>query len=421
MAHGKLLPPVSRIPKVVLLIESSRASGRALLAGVADYAHYHGPWSFYWEPGGLESAWPMLKSIDADGIIMRDVDRLDEVLALKIPAIVVGHKHKEVSGLVNVVTDSPQIGCMGADHLIQCGFKYFAFVGFTDHPTEAASWSRVREEHFVRHVQQAGFEVETYELPSTSGRDWVRERTALAGWLKSLPKPVGLMACNDDCGVQVMEACKVADIAVPDLIGVIGADNDEIVCGLSNPAMSSVAINFQRAGYESAEALDQLMQGSKRVPPKIFVPATHVVTRRSTDIVAVSDPGLARALRFIRDHSRRAIGVNDVARAAGLSRRALERRFRNEIGVSILDQIRKARTEQICKMLVETTLPVGQIAESLGFEDVQHFARYFRSAREMSPLAYRKSFAMRTAVSKSAPQNGDNNTQSGFEATSLHE
>lgn len=382
-----------------------------MLNGVADYAHYHGPWSFYWEPGGLESAWPVLKSLDADGIIMRDVDRLQEVLSLDIPTVVIGHKRKEVSGVVNVVTDSMQIGHMGAEHLIQCGFKNFAFVSISNQPKETVSWAQLREESFVRRIHELGFETHTYLLPRTTGRNWVRERNALATWLKSLPKPVGLMACNDDCGVQVMEACKVAELPVPDQVGVIGADNDEIVCGLSNPAMSSVAINFERAGYEAAEALHQIMQGGKRGGGKINVPATHIATRRSTDIVAVADPALGRALRFIRDHSRRAIGVGDVAKAAGFSRRALERRFRHEIGISILDQIRKARTEQICKMLVETALPVGQIAESLGFEDVQHFARYFRSAREMSPLAYRKSFGKQTR--KPRAQNGENLSQSG--------
>lgn len=382
-----------------------------MLTGVADYAHYHGPWSFYWEPGGLESGRPALEAIEADGIILRDGDRLDEVLALGIPAVVVGHKRKEVAGVINVITDSPHIGRMGAEHLIQCGFKNFAFVGFESHSKEMAIWSQVREENFVRRIRELGYTTQTHHIQTASGTNWARERNALAAWLKALPKPVGLMACNDDCGVQVMEACKATGLTVPDLIGVIGADNDEVVCGLSNPAMSSVAINFERAGFEAAEALDQLMKGAKRAPTKINVPATHIATRRSTDVVAVSDPALGKALRFIRDHSRKAIGVSDVARAAGFSRRALERRFRNEIGISILDQIRKARTEEICKMLVETTLPVGQIAESLGFEDVQHFARYFRAAREISPLAYRKSFGKQTHQPRA--QNGDSFSQSG--------
>jgi len=404
---------VSRIPKVVLLIESSRASGRALLNGVADYSHYHGPWSFFWEPNGLESAWPLLKSLDADGIIMRDRNGLDEVLRLGIPAIVVGHRRDEVSGVVNVITDSPQIARLGAEHLLQCGFKHFAFVGLASSPQETALWSQVREKHFTQHIAEAGGVTRRFLIQPDARRNWVRERSVLASWLKSLPKPIGLMACNDDCGVQVMEACKAEGLAVPDLVGVIGADNDEIVCGLSNPAMSSVAINFERAGFLAAESLARLMCGGAGVPEKILAPATHVMTRCSTDVVAVPDVGLNRALRFIRDHAQRAIGVEDVTRAAGFSRRALERRFRNEIGVSILEQIRKARTEQICRMLVETDLSVGQIAQALGFDDVQHFARYFRSAREVSPLAYRKSFG-HTAARRGRSQNGEIITQNGF-------
>jgi LacI family transcriptional regulator len=258
---------VSQIPKVALLIESSRASGRALLSGVADYVHYHGPWSFYWEPGGLETAWPVLQSLDADGIIMRDGDGLEEVLELGIPTIVVGHKRKEVTGVVNVITDSLHVGQMGADHLIQCGFKHFAFVGVAGYPNESASWSQVREEQFVRRIHENGFDTQTYLMRIVSdGRNWAQERTALANWLCSLPKPVGLMACNDDCGVQVMEACKAAELTVPDLVGVIGADNDEIVCGLSNPAMSSVqATKLPKPWINSCKA-------PARWPPKSLSP-----------------------------------------------------------------------------------------------------------------------------------------------------
>ena len=143
----------------------------------------------------------------------------------------------------------------------------------------------------------------------------------MARWLESLPKPVGVMACNDDIGVQILEACKLAGLTVPDDIGVIGADNDEVVCGLADPAMSSVAVNFERAGYESAQALDHLMRRLHGVPAQIKVQATHIVVRRSTDVVAVADEAVARAMRFIRDHTRGPVAVSAVAKAAGLSRR----------------------------------------------------------------------------------------------------
>lgn len=384
---------MARIPKIVLLVESSRASGRALLNGVANYARYHGPWSFYWEPGGLEKVGPMLKTLDADGIILRDLGKLRETRAFGIPAVVVGYSRKEIPGLINVVTDSPKIGRMAAEHLLRCGFKHFACCSYRRTP-----WAELRAKSFAEHIRAAGFEVCEYLTPPPAQINWPKEGRAMAKWLESLPKPVGVMACNDDIGVQVMEACKLAGIAVPDAVGVIGADNDEVVCGLADPAMSSVAVNFERAGYESAQALDHLMQKRHGAPPQIIVQATHIVARRSTDVVAVEDSAVARAMRFIRDHTRGPVAVGEVAKAAGLSRRVLERRFRREFNASIQTEIRRVRTDQIARLLVETHLPVSDIAESLGFPDVQHFARYFRAGKQVSPLAYRRQMGARAAV-----------------------
>ncbi len=401
-----------RIRKVVLLIESSRGSGRALLKGIAKYSHDHEPWSFYWEPGGLEKAWPKLKSLDLQGMILRDVGKLEEALAFGIPTVVVGHSRAEVAGLANVVTDSENIGLMGAEHLLACGFRHFAYCGLKDSPLEHATWSRLRELGFAKRIERAGFKFCSFTISGFPTHSMQQERKAIARWLRSLPRPVGLMACNDDCGAQVMEACKLAGLPVPDAVGVIGADNDEVVCGLSDPPMSSVAINFERAGYEAAQALDQMMQKVRGVPARIRVDATYVVARRSTDVVAVDDPHLVKALRFIRDHTREPVLVSQVAGAAGLSRRALERRFRREIGHSILHEIRRLRSEQIARLLVETHLTIGQIADSMGFSDVQHFARYFRAAKQMSPLAYRKSLGSHPA-GNGLSQNGDSFSQSG--------
>ena len=161
--------------------------------------------------------------------------------------------------------------------------------------------------------------------------------------------------------------------------------------------MSSVAINFERAGYEAAGVLDRLMGGAKRVPSRIIVRASYVVPRRSTDILAVEDASLARALRFIRDHARQHISVNAAAGAAGLSRRALEKRFRTLLNHSALDEIRRVRTDQIARLLVETELPVATMAEGLGFGDAQHVARYFRAVKGQTPLAYRKTHGRRHA------------------------
>ena len=150
-------PNRSKIPRVILLIESSRGSGRALLKGIAEYVHYQGPWSFYWEPGGLEKAWPALRQMEADGIILRDVEKVDEALATGLPAVVIGHGQSEITGLVNVVTDSEAIGRMGADHLLECGFKHFAFCGYSENALERTVWSEIRGKFFGAQIRTAGF------------------------------------------------------------------------------------------------------------------------------------------------------------------------------------------------------------------------------------------------------------------------
>ena len=373
------------MPKVVLLVESARAAGRALLCGIARYAHHHGPWSFYWEAGGLERASGSFENLDADGIIMRDTDRLEEVLARGLPAVVVGHRHREIPGVANVVTGSHDIGRLGAQHLLSCGLRHFAFCGYKD-----CSWAEMRCEAFKHVVSLEQFDCAEFTIPiQATGSPWQDHREAIAEWLRKLPRPLGLMACNDDLGHEVIAAAKLANLSVPDDVAIVGVDNDEVVCGLTDPPLSSVAVNFERAGYEAAHVLAGLMRGES-APSRIVVSPTHVVPRRSTSLLAVEDSNLAKALRFIRDRVQESPSVEAVAKAAGISRRALEKRFRDSLGRSVLDEIRRVRTDQIARLLVETELPVAQIAEQLGFADVQHIARYFRSAKAMSPLAYRK-------------------------------
>jgi len=392
---------VAKIPKVILLIESSRESGRAMLRGIASYAYHHGPWSFYWEPAGLEKARRKLGALEADGIIARDVDvaPTEKVLTRRLPGVVIGHRHTEVPGKANVVTDSTAIAGMAAAHLLGCGFRHFGFCGYRN-----TSWSAARRDVFALKIRQAGFEARIHEvLPDKIAQPEKKVRESIVRWLRSAPRPIGLMACNDDLGKEVVEACRQAGLGVPDDVAIIGADNDEVVCGLSNPPLSSVAINFERAGYEAAGVLDRLMRGARRVPARIMVRASHVVPRQSTDILAVEDAGLAKALRFIRDHARSGATVAEAARAAGLSRRVLEKRFREYLKHSALEEIRQVRTDQIARMLVETELPVSQIAETLGFEDVQHVARYFRAGKGLSPLAYRKTHGRKHAGKLALP------------------
>lgn len=380
-----------RVAKVVLLLESSRASGRAMLRGVANYAHVRGDWSFFWEPAGLEKAWPVLRKLDADGVILRDVGRVEEVAKLGIPAVVVGHSRTEVPGLINVVTDSRSVGRHAAQHLLDCGLRNFGYCGLAESGIEATPWSRQREVSFFDCLLEAGFTGVAFEVQGGVHRaGWHLELQALADWLGRLSRPAGVMACNDDCGQQVIEACRLAGLQIPDDIAVIGVDNDDLISGLSNPPMSSVALNFERAGYECAEALDQLIRGREPISRRIIVEASHVAVRHSTNLLAVEDEVVSRALRFIREESRRPVAVDEVARAVALSRRTLEKRFRTALDRSVLAEIRRMRVEHICRLLVATNRPVAEIAGHLGFDGPQHIARYFRGEKGITPREFRR-------------------------------
>ena len=386
---------MEKLRQVVLLLESSRGSGRALLRGFADYARHHGAWAFDWEPGGLNEIWPRLNQLDANGIILRDGKNIHKVLALGLPTVVVGHHEEEFPGAAYVFTDSCEAGRLAAEHLLGCGFKNFAFCG----PSHIG-WSEARRQSFQAQLGRAGHSAVIFDAPADVVKaSWQTRWQALLDWLRALPKPVGIMACNDDYAQHLVVACKAARLHIPDQVGVIGVDNDELVCELSSPPISSVAINFQKAGFESARLLDGWMRRGKiALPARISAPATHVVPRLSTDTLAVEDPRLLKALRFIRDHARENIRVDDVARAAGLSRRALEQLFRWGLNRSILQEIRRIRVNLIAQMLLETDLPVSHIAEALGYENLQHIARYFRSEKNLSLVAYRKLYGSKSAA-----------------------
>jgi len=380
--------------RVILLMESSRGAGRALLRGVANYARHHGAWSFDWEPGGLSEVWPRLNKQSVQGIVLRDGKNIHRVLALGIPAVVVGHRNEDYPGTANVFTDSFEAGRLAAEHLSGCGFEHFAFYGPSD-----ISWSEKRRQSFEAYYARIARPVHCFAAPAGLGRTAQgTHRKALRKWLEGLPKPVGIMACNDDYAQHLVAGCKAEGLHIPDQVGIIGVDNDELVCELSSPPISSVAVNFERAGFEAARLLERWIRlGTIPLPARINAPATHVVARLSTDILAVKDPRLRKALRFIREHARENIRVAAVARAGGISRRALENYFRSELGRSILQEIRRIRVDLIARMLLETDLPVSHIASALGYDNLQHIARYFRQEKNLSLVAFRKRYGSKEA------------------------
>ncbi len=377
-----------KIPRVILWIENSREYGRQLLRGISKYASLYGPWNFctaqpfYYEKADNQNkVLSLIKKWDADGVIMRETPDVEQIKKLGIPAVISTYMSEKIPGMTTVVGDCKGAGIMAAEHLLERGFKKFAYCGLDN-----MYWSHERRASFQERLSQYGCSVEVYKQPNTK----TNEQAFLVEWLKKLPKPIGLMTCTDDRSQDIVEACKLAGIHIPEEIAVIGVDNDELICGLSNPPLSSVALNATKAGYEAAEALDHLMKGGKNEERVIVASATHIASRQSTDIMAIDDAEVASAIRYIRQNSKKIIQIGDVVEITSLSQRALQQRFRKILGRTIHDEIKRARIDMICKMLLNTKKTVSQIAFELGFFGDDHIARYFKKEKGMSPKEYRK-------------------------------
>jgi len=382
---------MSRIPKVILEIETSRQYGRGLLLGIAKYVRVHGPWSFCREQGGSERALATLRKWGADGIIVRSSEKVEEIVKTGAAVILAVHRRstERVLEAANIVCDNVSIGRLAAEHLLGRGFKRFGYCGFSD-----IWWSCRRCESFASRIEEAGLESDRYEqkmLRSPLSR--LDEQKAIAEWLRSLSRPVGIMACNDDRGQEVAEACKIAELRVPEDVAIIGVDNDLLVCELTEPPLSSVALDTEAAGYKAAELLDKLMLGGQVRDERIVVRPRRVVMRQSTDVLAVGDKDVLAAVRYIRENSDKIIQVSDVVEHVGISRSRLYQKFQKLLGHSMLSEIRRARVDRITKRLIETDESVKEIAHELGYSTTDHISRYFRREKGMSPVAYRKSYS----------------------------
>jgi len=383
------------MPKVALLVETSLGYGRALLRGVVRYARLHGPWAFYLQPGDLRQILPKMEEWGGTGSIARveTPEVAKAVLAARLPTIVLDLNFAQLdpknplSRLSEVCPDSHTAGRLAAEHLMERGFRHFAFVGvWGDLP-----WSVRRGEGFNKRLEEAGLPCSDFPMPkSPRDRRWGREQAILSAWLAQLPKPLGILACDDDRGRQVLEACKAAGLVVPEDAAVVGVDNDELLCELSDPTLSSVALDVEQAGYAAAELLDGLMSGRIQQPQRILAQPTRVVARRSTDVHATEDRDLAKAVRFIQDNIVRPIGVEDVVEQVGCSRRALELRFRKLLGRSVNQEIQQIRIERAKQLLAETDLTMTRIAESLGFGSANYMIRLFRQKVGATPEEYRR-------------------------------
>ncbi len=376
-------------PRVALMIETSTVYGRKLLQGITRYLRTHRAWSIFPEQREVDTEPPgWLRTWRGDGIISRwSCPRaIEAIVRTGLPAVDVSDRRPEF-GLPRINSDDLAIGRMAAAHLLERRFAAYAICAFS-----GELWAERRTEAFLEAIARAGQVGRVYESPWHGAGAHVREeeQARIGLWLESLPRPVGVLASNDVRGIDVLNACQMRGLQVPDDVAVLGVDDDALLCEICSPALSSVVPNIEAIGYEAAALLDRRMQGEPAGPGERFVPPSGITTRLSTDVVTVDDPEFAAAIRFIRENACHGITVEDVLGHVEVSRSTLERAFRKYLGRSPQAEIRSNQLARARQLLAETDHPIHRIAELVGYRHVEYFNVAFKRELGRTPGDYRR-------------------------------
>jgi len=379
-------------PRVLLVFLTRFEESTAMLRGITHYERSHRQWAAFLDDEARAEIDPhWLRSKKWSGVISRHTTPalVQSCRELRIPLVDLNDS-PPFPRVPKIRPDNVAIGHLGAEHFLERGFVHFGFCGFANE-----RWACERRDGFIEALKLAGHACEVFDVdyPGDVTPLWdAKQTTALAAWLKRLPKPVGVMACVDLRGLQVMSAAQNAGLLVPEEVALLGANNDAVRCELSYPPLSSVAPNAFQSGYLGAETLAQLMRGEKLEALELRVDPVGVVTRPSSDVLAIHDRNVAAALSCIRERAFHGLTVDEVARHAAASRSQLEKKFRRYLGRSPQAEIRRVQVAKIKQLLMETDFPLKKIAELTGFEHVEYMCVVFKRLTHHAPGAYRKKF-----------------------------
>lgn len=385
--------------RILLLIDFSEEYSKNILRGITKYSRNFGPWkfcrmpSFYRETMGIDGILQWAREWGAHGIIgqfYNDSD-LSKIIKAKIPIIAQDFKDR-FTDIPNISGAYYDTGKMGAEYFLKKGFKNFAFYGFKN-----IVWSKERADGFEGILKKKGYTVHYFEHKKSRSRElWYYKPSALSRWLKSLPKPVAIMACDDDQGQHITEACRHAGIRIPEEVSVLGVDNDELICNLSDPPLSSISLDAEKGGYEAAKLMHLMIRNKVKKLYNIEVQPIQIVTRHSTDIYATNDAYISSTLHFIHQNIHTNLKVEKILQQVPLSRRSLEKRFQQITGFPIYKYIYNLRTEKFAQQLLETNKSVFEIALDIGLGDGKNISRTFKKIKGCTPNEYRKKFSHAT-------------------------
>lgn len=379
--------------KILLLIDYSSEFSRRLLQGLVSYSKDNGPWIFYRLPSyyktlyGKEGIIDWVKAWKPDAIIAKwDHEKTSLLMDLNIPVILQNYKNRS-EHFSNLTGDYIGTGRMAARYFINRRYEKFAFYG-----NQGMIWSKERAEGYRQEIQKAGGDYFYFESEGLDEDQWNAGHIKLEEWLLSLPKPIALFACDDSFALQVSEICKINNIQIPGDIALLGVDNDELICNLSDPPISSIVLEIEKGGYEAGRLIHRLINGKKEEPFNIVINPVRVEERGSTDKYNISDKYILAIIRHIEAGFTSEILISDLINMVPLSRRNLEMKFKNETGTSIYQFVLNCRTEYFAHLLLTTDRPLFDIALESGFSDSKNISRVFKKIKGYSPAEYRKKF-----------------------------
>jgi len=371
--------------RIALVMELADFYDHGIARGVVRFAKSRPDWRLCgrgWMFGGLGD----LESWHGDGIIARiesDQDA-DALAALGLPLVDVAGAYSR-PGFRSMTNDDFLTGYRAARYLASIGFGRMAFLG-----VETVGWSAARRAGAARGMGLGLADLLSFERSLPWWEDREADEADLAAFLSSLERPAAVFACNDTAGLRAVEVCGRLGLAVPAEIAVLGVDDEDIVCELASPSLSSVALDCETIGYRAAALLDAVLEGAG--PPAgsaLSVPPRDVAERESTKTYASADALVAKAAAAIRARAHEGLDVAELLRLVPASRRSLETRFRQATGRSLHEDIVAARIARAKRLLRDTDLTMDAVAENSGFGSLQRFHETFRRIEGMPPGSWR--------------------------------
>jgi LacI family transcriptional regulator len=382
-------PKSSSFVRVAVLVDTSTSWGRGIVRGIHRYSLSEGNWQVFMEARGLEERLEVPRGWVGDGIIARITGKemADQLQALRLPVVNISIIQCRGPEFPRVYNDHETVAEMAAQHLVDRGFRNFAYfsllgLGYVAHQKNV----------FFECLRAKGFECTLFEIGAHRGAepDWSVDLYRLAEWIGTLPKPVGIFTWNAGCAREILYACQAGGFYVPEEVAVLSGSDDDCLCEVSHITISAVMAAAERNGFEAARILGLLMKGFPVRKEPLKIPPIRIVARQSTDTLAIKDPILAKTIAYIRENAKKPLDVESLARQAGISRRALERRFSVQLGRSPAEEIRRAHLERAKELLQQTALSIPEVAESSGFGSPEYMAYIFRETLQLTPLRYRK-------------------------------